>query len=130
MKLVYSISKFIGALVVITSAVYGSITFIFKKGIDSERKQNRTYILEEKVDRLILADSTKSLMMMKFKESLEDNTRETRDNTKATKAAVKSLANHYKLSNKIDELYQLLQEQKDEKKNYQRELILSEGTDQ
>jgi hypothetical protein len=102
MKLIYTISKVLAAIGIIVSSCYGAYVFIFKQGIDSERKQNQTVNLEMKVDRLIINDSLKTIRIEEFQKVLEENTKETKANTKATNATVSSLANHYKLSNKID----------------------------
>jgi hypothetical protein len=119
-------------LIVSLSVVIAFGATVFAFGVKTEWKDNKTLGIEIKVDTLSARMDKVLNTQLELKKTLEEQAKsiETQSkaidaNTKATKAGNSALANHLKLSNKIDELYQFMQKQKDEdeKKNYSSENV-------
>jgi hypothetical protein len=130
MKLVYSIAKVLGALTGIVLSCYGAYTFIFKQGIESERKANNTENVIQ-----VQSELKKDIENIQTSISLQNqawtifNSKYEKDKEEAVSLGVKILKkitiidtavdNHLRKSKDVNEYIQWLKNQREavEKKN-------------
>jgi hypothetical protein len=115
----------IGTVIIIGGLITNGILINNKKVVADYKNSENKVQTEIKIDTLSAKMDRILVNQSEFKKELTNNKEAIEANTKETKATTKAFSLHLTIDKRVEELYQFMQEQKnDEKKNYNYDSML------